>query len=71
MPERAEPENVRARAADDTEGIRAKLPEAAHQAGDTDQSVAERGKLRRLAAEVRRSRSGITNLRPTIAGLLL
>ncbi len=37
--------------------------------GDTNQSVAERGKLRRLATEMRRTRSNITSLRPATAGL--
>ncbi|EOJ6518376.1 hypothetical protein ACKH8N_004670, partial [Escherichia coli] len=36
-----------------------------------NQPVAERGKLRRLAAEVRRPRSNITSLRPATAGLFL
>ena len=42
---------------------------AIHKAGDTDQPVAERGKLRRLAAEMRRTRSDITPLQTGKAGL--
>ena len=57
----AEPENVRAGAADDAERVRDELREAAHQAGHANQPDAQGGQQGRLAAEVRRNSSEITH----------